>query len=46
MWLHVEPTSRCNAWCPSCPRNNRGYGLADINVLDLDPQRLASVIKE
>jgi MoaA/NifB/PqqE/SkfB family radical SAM enzyme len=46
MWLHVEPTSRCNAWCPSCPRNLKGYGLADIAVLDLDPQRLRSVIEE
>lgn len=26
-WLHVEPTSRCNASCPACPRNNRGIGL-------------------
>lgn len=34
-WLHVEPTSRCNAWCPSCSRNCNGYGLAD-GVIEAD----------
>ena len=38
MWLHVEPTSRCNAWCPGCPRNKFGYGLTDFVVEDLDPK--------
>ena len=28
-WLHVEASSRCNAWCPTCARNKSGYGLAD-----------------
>ena len=28
-WLHLELTSRCNASCPACPRNNNGYGLVD-----------------
>ena len=40
MWLHVEPTSRCNASCPGCPRNNLGYGLTNFIVEDLDPQIL------
>lgn len=44
MWLHVEPTSRCNAWCPSCPRNNKGYGLTDFVVEDLDPIILQETI--
>lgn len=44
-WLHVEPTTRCNAWCSSCPRNNNGYGLRDFVLEDLDPQRLQNVIK-
>jgi len=26
-WLHVEASTRCNAWCPACPRNINGYGL-------------------
>lgn len=26
-WLYVEPTSRCNAWCSGCIRNNSGHGL-------------------
>lgn len=44
MWLHVEPTSRCNASCPGCPRNNLGYGLTDFVVEDLDPQILNETI--
>lgn len=36
-WLHVEPTSKCNAWCPQCPRNNYGFGLSEfLEVQDLD----------
>ena len=27
--VHVEPTTKCNASCPGCPRNNNGYGLKD-----------------
>lgn len=45
MWLHVEPTTRCNAWCPSCPRNNNGYGLSNFVLEDLNPDRLAQVIE-
>ena len=46
MWLHVEVTSRCNAWCPSCGRNKNGYGLADGLVeQDLDPAILKSTLK-
>ena len=26
-WLHVEASSKCNAWCPACPRNVHGYGV-------------------
>jgi len=43
-WLHVEPTTRCNAWCSSCSRNNYGYGLKDFVLEDLDPARLQKVI--
>lgn len=37
-WLYVEPSSRCNAWCSGCRRNNSGYGLnkSDFEVRDLD----------
>lgn len=35
--LHVEPTSKCNAMCPGCPRNNDGFGVKEDLVLqDLD----------
>jgi len=36
-WLHVEASSRCNAWCPLCPRNIDGYELHPNTVeQDLD----------
>jgi len=38
-WLHVEASSRCNAWCPACPRNVNGFGLRPGLVetdLDID----------
>ena len=39
--LHVEPTTRCNASCPGCPRNNNGFGLAEGHVLqDLSPNTI------
>jgi len=36
--LHVEPTSKCNASCPGCPRNNYGFGVnTNLILQDLDP---------
>ncbi len=36
-WFHVELSSKCNAWCPMCPRNKNGFGLIDSLVPeDLD----------
>ena len=45
MWLHVEPTSRCNASCPGCPRNKKGFGLTDFVLEDLDPLRLKETMQ-
>tara|TARA_R110000796_G_scaffold134749_1_gene250570 strand:- start:917 stop:1762 length:846 start_codon:yes stop_codon:yes gene_type:complete len=46
-WLHVEPSSKCNAWCPGCPRNNNGYGLAPGLVEeDLSPDRFKEILSE
>jgi MoaA/NifB/PqqE/SkfB family radical SAM enzyme len=43
--LHLELTSRCNASCPSCPRNNKGFGLAPgLIEQDLPLERLAEVM--
>ena len=37
-WFHVEASSKCNAWCPACSRNNKGFGLVDGFVeQDLTP---------
>lgn len=44
-WLHVEPSSKCNAWCPGCPRNNNGYGLAPgLIEQDLSPDRFKEIL--
>lgn len=44
-WLHVELSSKCNAWCPACPRNNNGYGIAN-NLIeqDLSVDRLEEIL--
>lgn len=46
-WLHVEASTKCNAWCPSCPRNQNGYGLRPGLVeQDLDPARFQEILKD
>jgi hypothetical protein len=45
--LHVESSSKCNAWCPACARNKRGFGLADhVIEADLDPAKLAQILEQ
>jgi MoaA/NifB/PqqE/SkfB family radical SAM enzyme len=44
-WLHVEPSTRCNAWCSSCSRNKNGFGLTDFVIEDLQAERLKEVIE-
>ena len=47
VWLHVECTTRCNAWCPFCPRNNQGFGLAShVKITDLNIKRLQQVVED
>jgi len=44
-WLHVESSSKCNAACPACYRNNNGVGLAPgIDEIDLSTERFMSVV--
>lgn len=46
-WLHVEPTTRCNAHCPSCGRNNQGIGIRNnVIINDLRPERLEQVVSD
>tara|TARA_E500000331_G_scaffold325986_1_gene343767 strand:+ start:87 stop:968 length:882 start_codon:yes stop_codon:yes gene_type:complete len=46
-WLHVEPSSRCNAHCPGCARNNQGFGTADNLIInDLNLERLETVVSK
>ena len=45
-WLHVEATTRCNAHCPACVRNNNGYGIKkSLTIEDLSVDRLREVIE-
>jgi MoaA/NifB/PqqE/SkfB family radical SAM enzyme len=46
-WLHVEATSKCNAHCPACPRNNNGYGVnSDLVLQDLSLDKLSNAFKK
>lgn len=43
--LHVELTSRCNASCIACPRNNSGYGIVTgLEIADLSTDRFSEVL--
>ena len=45
-WLHVELSSKCNAWCPACPRNQGGVGIKEgLIEQDLTINRLTEVLK-
>lgn len=44
-WLHLESTSRCNAWCSACPRNKKGFGIADGFIeQDITVEKLSNVL--
>lgn len=44
-WAHVEASSRCNAWCPACIRNNNGFGLrSGVVEQDLSPARFEEIV--
>jgi hypothetical protein len=45
-WLQVEATTKCNAWCPGCARNNGGYGLTEFTLEDLDCNRFTEVLDQ
>ena len=45
-WLHVEPSTRCNAWCSACSRNQSGFGLTNFVIEDLKVERLKEVIDQ
>jgi len=44
-WLHVEPSSRCNAYCPACPRNNGSTQKQEFIQTDLDTEKFEVVVK-
>ena len=46
-WIHVEASTRCNAWCPACPRNIEGHTLRPGLVPgDIDLDILSNTIDE
>ena len=45
-WVQVENTTKCNAWCPGCGRNQRGFGLRPGLVIeDLNTQKFEEILK-
>jgi sulfatase maturation enzyme AslB (radical SAM superfamily) len=45
-WLYVEASSKCNAWCPACARNQSGYGLIPgLIEQDLSTDRFKDVLE-
>jgi MoaA/NifB/PqqE/SkfB family radical SAM enzyme len=46
-WVHIEPSTKCNAWCPACPRNKNGFGLADDLIEeDLSADRVEEILSQ
>lgn len=44
-WLQVEATTKCNAWCPGCGRNNGGHTLSnDLVIEDLNTSKLTALL--
>lgn len=44
--MHVELSSKCNAWCPACLRSNAGFGLKPHVVeQDLSIERFEEILK-
>jgi hypothetical protein len=46
-WLHVEASTKCNAWCPACERNKNGFGVNDHLIEeDLSTARFLEVVEQ
>jgi molybdenum cofactor biosynthesis enzyme MoaA len=45
--LHVEASTKCNAWCPACPRNTNGFGLnPELIEKDISTERFKEVLDQ
>lgn len=46
--LHLEPTTRCNARCPQCPRTFSASMMTDprLKIVDWDPEDLKIVLED
>ena len=46
-WLQVEATTKCNAWCHSCGRNQGGFGIKPGLVIeDLDTDKFQETLAQ
>jgi sulfatase maturation enzyme AslB (radical SAM superfamily) len=46
-WLQVEATTKCNAWCPGCARNDGGYQLSNNLIIeDLNAKHYACLLEQ
>lgn len=44
-FIQVEATTRCNAWCPGCGRNNGGHELSSkFEIVDLNIDRFKEIL--
>jgi sulfatase maturation enzyme AslB (radical SAM superfamily) len=47
IWLQVENSTKCNAWCPGCGRNQGGKDLdPSLIIEDLTTSRFEEVLKK
>ena len=45
--MHIEATTRCNAWCPGCSRSNNGYGIKkNLEIQDLSLNKLKDILSK
>lgn len=46
--LHLEPTTRCNARCPQCPRTFAASMITDprLKMVDWNPEELKTVLED
>jgi MoaA/NifB/PqqE/SkfB family radical SAM enzyme len=46
-WIQIETSSKCNASCPMCARNNNGIGIVDWLVEeDISTDRVQTVVDQ
>lgn len=44
--VHIEASTYCNARCPECPRNYRGWNILNLPQKHLTPNKLITISKQ